>query len=199
MEVFVGVGVSVGSGVLVAVEVGVGAKVSVGAAVFVAVGVFVAVLVGVGVSVGVGVEVGRGVFVEVAVLVGVGVLVEVLVGVGVFVGVLVFVGVRVGVAVGSSVLKSTCSNGAPPESPSNDSPTRTPDPVTIRTIELPLTQPWRSTISWITVEIFEVRWLGPASPAADQIGGFHGTEAAVLGLKDKSPFELTNVGALSIA
>ena len=42
---------------------------------------------------------------------------------------------------------STCSRGAPAASPSCDSAVLLPDPVTIRTIELPLVQPGRLTIS----------------------------------------------------
>ncbi len=42
---------------------------------------------------------------------------------------------------------STCSNGAPAESPSNDSAVRAPVPETMIASELPLTQPRRFTIS----------------------------------------------------
>jgi hypothetical protein len=94
-----------------------------------------------------------GVFVGVGVLVATGEFVAVDVGVLVGAGVLVVVAVGVGAVV--SYL--TCNSGAPEASPLYASAVRFPLPVMIAARALPLDQPERLTISWMTAAIFGVR------------------------------------------
>jgi len=74
-----------------------------------------------------------------------------------------------------------------------------PEPVMMTTSELPLDQPVRSTISWITGLISAVRWSGPASPITFHAGGLQGSNAVVLGREEMSLVAVVNVDVVSAA
>ena len=65
--------------------------------------------------------------------------------------------VTVGTRLAGVSLYSTCSSGAAAETPSYASAVRSPIPLMMITTELPLVHPDRSTISWMTGAISDVR------------------------------------------
>lgn len=95
------------------------------------------------------------------------------------------------------VWNSTWSSGALGGSPSNDSAVRSPLPVMTITSELPLIQPERFTISWMTEDISGVLWSGPAASLVGQAGGDQATDAEVMGRDETFPLVPTNVAAVS--
>jgi hypothetical protein len=67
------------------------------------------------------------------------------------------------------------------------------------TNELPLDQPVRSTISWITGPISAVCWSGPASPIVFHAGGLQDADAVVLGREEMPFVAVVKVDAVSEA
>src|SRR5262245_20580706 len=90
----------------------------------------------------------------------------------------------------------TWSAGAPAGRPSTDSAVRCPIPLMMITIEFPLTQSLRFTISWRIDLMSWVRWLAPASPTVFQVAGVQVTDAAVRARLETSNLALPNAGAL---
>ena len=66
-------------------------------------------------------------------------------------------------------------------------------------MELPLAQPGRLTISWMTAAIFGVRWLRPASLTVPQYTGLHPIEAPVFVLDEMLPLVEVKVAGLARA
>jgi hypothetical protein len=74
-----------------------------------------------------------------------------------------------------------------------------PLPVMMRTSALPLAQPARFTISWMTPARSGVRSAGPATPSVAHDGGDQGTAAPVRGRVETLPEALVKVTAWSLA
>ena len=72
---------------------------------------------------------------------------------------------------------------------------RTPVPVMMMTSELPLAQPGRLAISWMTEVRSGVRWSGSAWPFAVHAAGAQLMAAAVRGREEMSNLALLNVAA----
>ena len=81
---------------------------------------------------------------------------------------------------------STCKVGALAGTPSKDSAVRSPVPVMIMTIELPLIHPGLPTISSIIEEISAVCWSAVATLVVFQAGGFQVTLSFVVVRPDTS-------------